>query len=562
MESSLSSALHSTVELSVSCRQLKNTDLLSKSDPLVALDVKNRLGQWESFGRTERIKNNLNPDFAKSFQVPYMFEEVQVLRFRVYDIDNLSDRLDDDDFLGEVSFNLGELMGARGQCLQKSLGVKRGFLIVKAEEVAACREQVCLRFSGTKIENKDGWFGKSDPFLTISRLREDGSFQKVHQTEVIKNSATPHWREFTLPLQKLCNGDHHRPLLIQCYDWDDDGSSDFIGEFQTSVAQLATSQPQEFMAVNSAAKAKNKKYSHSGLIHLEKCQIMIVPTFLDYIRGGCELNLIAAVDFTGSNGDPRHPQSLHFWNPQQPNEYARSLQALAEILLNYDADGNIPAYGFGAVVPPLNPGTLHCFPLNMNPSNAEVCGVAGLMQAYFNCLQVVTLSGPTIFSQVIQNAISLASQYQTQAAQKYFVLLIITDGVINDMDDTVRNIVQAADLPLSIVIVGVGNADFSGMVKLDGDDGRLRDRTGREAARDIVQFVAFRDYGAANWAKLATDTLAEIPSQLVSSMLQRGLVPNPPIPPVQFVPTPAPVDAPATATATVTVNEGSAPPSY
>jgi hypothetical protein len=49
------------------------------------------------------------------------------------------------------------------------------------------------------------------------------------------------------------------------------------------------------------------------------------------------------------------------------------------------------------------------------------------------------------------------------------VLLILTDGVINDMNETIHAIVDASTLPLSIIIVGVGNADFEQMDKLDGD---------------------------------------------------------------------------------------------
>lgn len=37
------------------------------------------------------------------------------------------------------------------------------------------------------------------------------------------------------------------------------------------------------------------------------------------IRGGLELNLILAIDFTGSNGKPSDPSSLHYINPNQPN---------------------------------------------------------------------------------------------------------------------------------------------------------------------------------------------------------------------------------------------------
>jgi len=78
--------------------------------------------------------------------------------------------------------------------------------------------------------------------------------------------------------------------------------------------------------------------------------------------------------------------------------------------------------------------------------------------------------------------------------QQYYVLLILTDGVITDMDQTRDAIVEASRLPMSIIIVGVGEADFSAMEFLDSDDKLLKTATGDVAARDIVQFVPFRDF--------------------------------------------------------------------
>jgi len=46
---------------------------------------------------------------------------------------------------------------------------------------------------------------------------------------------------------------------------------------------------------------------------------------------------------------------------------------------------------------------------------------------------------------------------------KYYILLIITDGMINDMDNTTDEIVRATSLPISIIIVGVGDEDFKAM---------------------------------------------------------------------------------------------------
>lgn len=64
----------------------------------------------------------------------------------------------------------------------------------------------------------------------------------------------------------------------------------------------------------------------------------------------------------------------------------------------------------------------------------------------------------------------------TQENQKYQVLLILTDGVINDMQETIDEIVRGSSLPLSIIIVGIGNADFTAMDMLDADDEPLYSR--------------------------------------------------------------------------------------
>lgn len=58
------------------------------------------------------------------------------------------------------------------------------------------------------------------------------------------------------------------------------------------------------------------------------------------------------------------------------------------------------------------------------------------------------------------------------------------------MDRTVDCLVSNSHLPLSIIIVGIGKANFGNMNILDGDNG-LFDSKGRKAKRDIVQFVPF-----------------------------------------------------------------------
>ena len=53
--------------------------------------------------------NCLDPKFAKSFPVSYYFEEVQKVRIEVYDLDNATPQLSDDDFLGQLECTLGQV---------------------------------------------------------------------------------------------------------------------------------------------------------------------------------------------------------------------------------------------------------------------------------------------------------------------------------------------------------------------------------------------------------------------------------------------------------------------
>ncbi|KAG7496590.1 copine-8 isoform X1 [Solea senegalensis] len=527
------------VEITVSCRNLLDRDTFSKSDPICVLYTQGMGNkEWREFGRTEVIDNTLNPDFVRKFILDYFFEERQNLRFDLYDVDSKSANLSKHDFLGQAHCTLGEVVGSLGSRLEKALGgipgKKCGTIIVKAEELNNCRESVMMQFCGNKLDKKD-FFGKSDPFLVFYRSNEDGTFTICHKTEVVKNTLNPVWQAFKIPVRALCNGDYDRTIKVEVYDWDRDGSHDFIGEFSTSYRELSRGQSQfnVYEVVNPKKKGKKKKYLNSGTVTLLSFLVDIEVTFLDYIKGGTQINFTVAIDFTASNGNPAQPTSLHYMSPYQLNAYAMALKAVGEIIQDYDSDKMFPALGFGAKLPP-DGRVSHEFALNGNPQNPYCTGIEGVMEAYYQSLKSVQLYGPTNFSPVINHVARYAASVKD--GSQYFVLLIITDGVISDMAQTKESIVNASCLPMSIIIVGVGPAEFDAMIELDGDEVRISSR-GRYAERDIVQFVPFRDYidrtgnHILSMARLAKDVLAEIPDQFLSYMRTRGIKPSPAPPP-------------------------------
>ncbi|NWS53138.1 CPNE9 protein, partial [Chunga burmeisteri] len=495
-------------------RNLLDMDTFSKSDPVVVLFVQGSgSSEWKEFGRTEVIDNTLNPDFVRKFVLDYYFEEKQNLRFDPPGSHGAV--LGAQDFLGQAFVALGEVIGSQRGRLERPLtgvpGKRCGTILLLAEELSNCRDIVTMQLCANKLDKKD-FFGKSDPFLVFYRSNEDGTFTICHKTEVVKNTLNPVWQPFTIPVRALCNGDYDRTVKIDVYDWDRDGSHDFIGEFATSYRELSRAQSQ-FTVYE---------------VTLLSFSVESEFTFVDYIRGGTQLNFTVAIDFTASNGMPSQPTSLHYASPYQLSAYALALKAVGEIIQDYDSDKLFPAYGFGAKLPP-DGKISHQFPLNNNVDNPSCAGIEGVLESYLQSLRTVQLYGPTNFAPVINQVAGTAAQV-TDGSQ-YHVLLIITDGVISDMLQTKEAIVTASALPMSIIIVGVGPAEFEAMEELDGDEVRVSSR-GRYAERDIVQFVPFRDYvddsgnQVLSMARLAKDVLAEIPEQLLSYMKTRDIKPR------------------------------------
>ncbi|KAL4617170.1 copine-4 isoform X2 [Arapaima gigas] len=518
------------VELRVACKGISDRDALSKPDPCVVLKMQSH-GQWLEVDRTEVIRSALNPTFSKVFTMDFYFEEVQRLRFELYDISSSHNGIKEADFLGATECTLGQIVSQRKfskSLLKHGCSAGKSSIMIIAEELSGNGDYVELSFSARKLDDKD-FFSKSDPFLEIFRVNDDATQQLVHRTETIMNNLNPVWKTFKVSVNSLCSGDHDRKLKCTVWDWDSNGKHDFIGEFQTTFKEMRGAmdgKQMQWECINPKYKMKKKNYKNSGIVILNQCKIIKMHSFLDYIMGGCQIQFTVAIDFTASNGDPRNSCSLHYIHPYQPNEYLKALVAVGEICQDYDSDKMFPAFGFGARIPP-DFKVSHDFAVNFNEDNPECAGIQGVVEAYQNCLPKIQLYGPTNIAPIIQKVAGSASrEMHTKEAMQYFILLILTDGVITDMADTREAIVHASHLPMSVIIVGVGNADFSDMQMLDGDDGILRSPKGEPVLRDIVQFVPFRNFKHASPAALAKSVLAEVPNQVVDYYNSKGIKPK------------------------------------
>ena len=246
-------------------------------------------------------------------------------------------------------------------------------------------------------------------------------------------------------------------------------------------------------------------------------------TFLDFIKAGVRICLSIGIDFTGSNGHPLDLGTLHSLKGDKPNDYERAIRYCGDILAYYDYDQLFPVYGFGAVINDSKTKEASmCFNLNFQ-DNPDIYSINNVIEAYHECIQkeLITFSGPTEFAPIIQAVISKIGD----DIFNYYILLILTDGVIDDLQETIDCIVAASLYPLSIIIVGIGNENFDKMKILDGDEVPLVSSTGQKRLRDLVQFVSFSKFQN-DEKKLAEEVLAEIPKQIVEYYKFKNLNPN------------------------------------
>lgn len=512
-----SADLNINVELTISAKNLRDMDCFSKSDPMCVVFCYEKTKGWSEYGRTEVIKNTLNPEFATKIPIGYRFEEMQKMKFQLFDVDGRSTSLDEHESLGEIECTLGQIVSsANFTCpLHLYSNSNAGQLTVLSEEIGNLKEEVELLFRGEEFK-KSGLLSKPDPFLAIYKERNPQS-QLIYRSSYIKDTCKPQWPKFFLPMRLLmwknepdCN------LLIQCWNYNQNGSHKLVGEVRTTTQEMLKA-PQTFILTKKKYQDKSQ-----GKLILEHAIVNKTYSFLDFVNGGgTQLNCTFAIDFTASNGMPNSSSSLHFLSPYL-TQYEQALQSVGYVLQDYDSDKQFPVLGFGAKIPP-NGVVSHEFFVNLSP-NPFCAGVEGVIQAYRRCLQAIELHGPTNFAPVIQHVTQFASANTN--GEHYFILLILTDGEITDMAKTKQAIIAASRFPMSIIIVGIGEADFSSMEELDGDNGLLTQNR-ETAVRDIVQFVPLREFKSnSSIEKLANAVLAEIPDQLVSYMKYNNIKPR------------------------------------
>lgn len=293
----------------------------------------------------------------------------------------------------------------------------------------------------------------------------------------------------------------NQKFSISFFDW----KNQKLSTINTSIKELTdkTKEGEIYFSKQLSLNDKLNIYNYSSI----KEEI----TFLDYIYKGMKLGLDIGIDFTGSNYAPDEPRSLHYCgNMEKRNPYERAILSCATIMANYDYDKLFPVYGFGAIIKGQKSASM-CFNINFK-NDPNIKYVENILKEYRNCMDKIYFSGPTYFAPIINKVVEEIKKQND--IFEYHVLMILTDGIIEDMEETIEALVEGSFYPLSVIIIGIGEYDFKKMEQLDGDEIPLISKKGVKRQRDLVQFVPFNKFeGDEN--KLSQEVLDEIPRQVI-----------------------------------------------
>jgi len=141
--------------LSVRANHLKNVAGVMKgtSDPFAVITVlpMDLSEKPHILGKTEIVKNTLDPDFVTTFTVDYNLGSETKILVKLYDHVSKGDNIS----MGSTTFEIGNVLGSKGSTRTKKLKDDRGTITIKVEELKDFG-RLKLKLGGVKLKNRDG----------------------------------------------------------------------------------------------------------------------------------------------------------------------------------------------------------------------------------------------------------------------------------------------------------------------------------------------------------------------------------------------------------------------
>lgn len=162
-------------------------------------------------------------------------------------------------------------------------------------------------------------------FFLVHKFISPQVYKPVYKSEIKPAvNGTFRWQLTTLLTAEMCNEDPDREIRVEFFKSSKAGKHTNLGYIQTTLAGLKEGTTEYFL-ISRGRPSTTQKIDFGALAFNKR------HTFLEYVFGGCEIQLCAAIDFTLSNGDPKERDSLHYLDMNR-NEYLNAIKSVGNIL--------------------------------------------------------------------------------------------------------------------------------------------------------------------------------------------------------------------------------------
>ena len=453
-------------------------------------------GQYQFLNQTNESYGS-KIDFATTFFFDYFFEKEQLIKYEILQEKEIvsTNEIFVSSFMSNRDFRIiNKIIGSNKQYLGK---IKLDLKVISKKNKL---RNLISEFTEIKFEYTQS--DKDERFFILKNINDDKIWRPSYKSsEFYLHNRIYAFKNIKLETSILCESETQN-ILIEIYKTKDNFPSGYA-EF---TLNNLNNQILIYEKLNSDKILGQIIITHK--YHSKK-------RFTDYLKEGIDLNLNIAIDYTISNGKPNDKNSLHYANGEEANDYEKAIYSCGKIVAYYDKDQIFPVYGFGGIPPGENESN-DCFNINFTDS-PNIKTIEEVISIYKQSLNQITFKGPTRFAPVISKVMEEIKKEMKDYPEDnhYEILMILTDGIINDMPKTLELLVDCAELPLSVIIIGIGKANFDDMHILDGDEVKLTDHKGRVTKRDLVQFVEYEKFKQKKGnEELAEEVLKEIPRQV------------------------------------------------
>ena len=326
----------------------------------------------------------------------------------------------------------------------------------------------------------------------------------AYESETINKKKV--FNQKTIPLSDLCQDEALEDNMVEI-SFINKNHSDELGKYNGSITKLLEGDIKLNLKENKRAKIICRKKNFFSLI--------------DYLERDIHLNTSLAIDFSETN-----EINTHHLGEGGITVFGNLMNNFIDLLWPYNDDEFFYIFGYGFELLNGNIEEENLYPINRTPESPST-QKNNIMAAYSNFLKHIN------FSKIKSNLNLIIKKFNEKIKEEvdlydineYNILLLFVNNDIYNNEEFANEIILSSELPISVVIIGLGKGPFKQLENSQKNFMNLKDSNKKRAKRKNFKFVSFNKLDK-NYLKTVKNALIGIPDQMIEFFTLKNIIPE------------------------------------